>query len=242
MPSTDSIKENAGAKGPTGEQGKEGETNSSQIEQVEVSTLQTSSEELTKSKEVSFEEVKEEVMKRIMEGDKIDAEREAAELTQQAALDFLDSVNSIGEKTRSEFPNYQEFRNSNELEDLIKTSGAKFKKISFSKRDMAIQSRVLGLETRENERRANRDPLVEVDALNKNFSLPRSIRKSKDGYVGFILDRKTEEEPSQFKYVEFSTLYAEFVKKQKGNAFGKWIDQEFEKLSQGSFELVKLKP
>ena len=236
VPSIDSIKEDAGAKGPTGEKGKESETNSSKIEQVDISTLETNSEEQTKPKVVSFEEVREEVMKRIMEGDKIDAEREAAELTQQAALDFLDSVNSIGEKARSGFPNYQEFRNSKELEELIKTSGAKLKKISFAKRDMAIQSRVLGLETRENERRANRDPLVEVDALNNKLFFTRSIRKSKDGYVVFILDRKTEEEPSQFKDVEFSTLYAEFVKKQRANAFGKWIDQEFEKLTQGNFE------
>ena len=236
VPSTDSIKEDTGAKGPTGEKGKESETNSSQIEQVDLSTLETNSEEQTKPKVVSFEEVREEVMKRIMEGDKIDAERESAELTQQAALDFLDSVNSIGEKARSGFPNYQEFRNSKELEELIKTSGAKLKKISFAKRDMAIQSRVLGLETRENERRANRDPLVEVDALNNKLFFTRSIRKSKDGYVVFILDRKTEEEPSQFKDVEFSTLYAEFVKKQRANAFGKWIDQEFVKLTQGNFE------
>ena len=128
VPSTDSIKENAGAKGPTGEQGKESETNSSQIEQVDLSTLETSSEELTKSKEVSFEEVKEEVMKRIMEGDKIDAEREATELTQQAALDFLDSVNSLGEKVRSGFPNYQEFRIPKNLRILLKLQGAKFKK------------------------------------------------------------------------------------------------------------------
>jgi hypothetical protein len=122
------------------------------------------------------------------------------------------------------------------VEELIKTSGAKLKKISFAKRDMAIQSRVLGLETRENERRANRDPLVEVEALNNKLFFTRSIRKSKDGFVVFILDRKTEEEPSQFKDVEFSTLYAEFVKKQRVNAFGKWIDQEFVKLAQGNFE------
>ncbi len=237
MPSIDSIKEDAGAKGPTGEKGKESETNSSQIEQVDLSTLEIDLEEQTNPKVVSFEEVKEEVMKRIMEGDKIDAEREAAELTQQAALDFLDSINSIGEKARSQFPNYQEFRNSKELEKLIMTSGAKLKKISFAKRDMAIQSKVLGLETRENERRTNRDPLVEVDALNNKLFFTRSIRKSKDGYVVFILDRKTEEEPSQFNEVEFSTLYAEFVKKQRANAFGKWIDQEFEKLVQGNFEL-----
>ena len=235
-PSTDSIKEDAGAKGPAGEKGKESETNSSTVEQVDLSNLETISEEQTKPKEVSFEEVREEVMKRIMEGDKIDAEREATELTQQAALDFLDSVNSIGEEARSGFSNYQEFRNSKELENLIKTSGAKLKKISFAERDMAIQSRVLGLVTRENERRANRDPLVEVDALSDKLFFTRSIRKSKDGYVVFILDRKTEEKAGQFKDVEFSALYAEFVKKQRANAFGKWIDQEFQKLAQGNFE------
>ena len=242
VPSTDSIKEDAGAKGPAGEKGKEGETNSSQIEQVGISDLHTIPEEPTKPKEVSFEEVREEVMKRIMEGDKIDAEREATELTQQAALDFLDSVNSLGEKVRSGFPNYQEFRNSKKLEDLIKTSGAKFKKISFAKHDMAIQSRVLGLETRENERRANRDPLSEVDALNERHFFTKSIRKSKDGYVVFILDRKPKRNQVNLKMLIFPPSMLSILKNKGQMHSGNGSIKNLKNFLKVISKLVKLKP
>ena len=72
---------------------------------------------------------------------------------------------------RSKFTNYQEIRSSNEMKDLLQSSGAKIKKVSFAKRDMAVKSRVLGLQSRESERRSNRDPLMEVDALNDRLFL-----------------------------------------------------------------------
>ena len=70
-------------------------------------------------------------MKRIMEGDKIDAEREA-ELTQQAALDFL--IRSIPLERRLVL-NFQitkslEFQWTEKHEDFR----CQVKKISFSKR------------------------------------------------------------------------------------------------------------
>ena len=69
--------------------------------------------------------------------------READELAKEAALAFLDSINSFGERMRSKFTNYQEIRSSNEMKDLLQSSGAKIKKVSFAKRDMAVKSRVL---------------------------------------------------------------------------------------------------
>ena len=100
---------------------------------------------------------------------------------------------------------------------------------------MAIQSRVLGRDKRKWKK--SKPWSFGWSWCSQQQAFHQIHSEIKDGYIGFILDRKTEEEPSQFKDVEFSNLYAEFVKKQKGNAFGKWIDQEFEKLSQGSFEL-----
>ena len=226
VPSEDSAEVEAGAKGPTGPAGI-AESNSTVVDQNKTT--------------VTYEKKKEEVRNRIIEIDKLDAQREADELAKEAALAFLDSINSFGERMRSKFTNYQEIRSSNEMKNLLQSSGAKIKKVSFAKRDMAVKSRVLGLQSRESERRSNRDPLMEVDALNDRLFFTRSIRKTNNGYAIFILDRKTKEKPGNFESSDFSSIYSEFIAKERANAFGEWLDQQFEKLSAGKLDLEKVK-
>ena len=83
VPSEDSAEVEAGAKGPTGPAGI-AESNSTVVDQNKTT--------------VTYEEKKEEVRNRIIEIDKLDAQREADELAKEAALAFLDSINSFGER------------------------------------------------------------------------------------------------------------------------------------------------
>ncbi len=191
--------------------------------------------------EVTFEEVRDEVRRRIVEGDKMDAEREAEELAKEAALDFLEVINSLGDRLVSKYASYQDLRKSGELEEALKESGGKVKRVSFSEKDMSLQARILGLERRESERRSNREPLQEVQALNEKLFFTRSVRSTKTGYAVFILDRKTKEKPSDFAKVDFSLLYSELIGKQRTKAFNDWADEQFARLSnpKASFEKGK---
>ena len=62
---------------------------------------------------------------RIIEGDRIDAERYAASDAREAALKFLDEINQLQDLLRNKYPNYNERRNSTELSDLIAKHKAK---------------------------------------------------------------------------------------------------------------------
>ena len=49
----------------------------------------------TELREVSFEEVKDQVRQRIIDGDRIDAERYAENAAKEAAFKFLDEINEL---------------------------------------------------------------------------------------------------------------------------------------------------
>ena len=118
VPSEDSAEVEAGAKGPIGPAGI-AESNSTVVDQNKTT--------------VTYEEKKEEVRNRIIEIDKLDAQREADELAKEAALAFLVSINSFGERMRSKFTNYQEIRSSNEMKDLLQSSELKSRKFPLRK-------------------------------------------------------------------------------------------------------------
>ena len=215
-----------GAKGPVGP------SDSNNSDSLELDLLSDLDEELNKSAtmKISFDDVREEVKQRIIDGDRIDAERDAEEMAQEQALNFLEEINRLGDRLRSQYKNYQELRNSQELKDLIESQIASPRSISFAKRDMAVQSSILGLERRESEKRSNREPLEEVESLNERLFFTRSIRKTKDGFSIFILDRKTNKSPGRFEDASFSILFKEYAKKSKLLAFNDWLDVEFKNL------------
>lgn len=237
-PSLNSLKKKAGAKGPEGDKGADGNWTESDGKS---SLTQALGADLNKSQAplVAYEDVKEEVRKRIMEGDKLDADREARELAKESALAFLEAINALSDRLHSTYESYQEIRQSPELLQGLKASGGKLKRVKFSSKDMGLQSRILGLETRGSERTANRNPLEEVEALTEKKFFTRSIRQTQNGYAVFILDRKTKESMSDFEKADFSLLYREFLKKMRTNEFAKWIDTQFEKLTKpgSSFSL-----
>ncbi|MDG1139015.1 MAG: hypothetical protein P8N49_05795 [Opitutales bacterium] len=237
-PSLDSLQKKSGAKGPEGERGADGNSTKAGGKLL---LTQTSDADLNNSQTplVAYEDVKEEVRKRIMEGDKLDADREASELAKESALAFLEAINALGDRLHSSYESYPQIRQSKELLESLKVSGGKLNRVKFSSKDMGLQSRILGLETRASERKANRNPLKEVEELTEKRFFTRSIRQTQKGYAVFILDRKTEESISVFEKADFRLLYREYLKKMKTIEFGKWIDTQFEKIAKtgSSFSL-----
>ena len=90
---------------------------------------------------------------------------------------------------------------------------------------MEIRGGILGLERRATEKRKNRAPLQEVADLSENSFFTRSIRKSRDGYVIFLLDKKTEKGPGSFADASFSLLYSEYASQLKADAFAELADR-----------------
>jgi hypothetical protein len=160
---------------------------------------------------VTFEEVKEEVAKRILQLDREEAKREAERLSREDALTFLESLNQLGDRLRSKYGDFPKIRNSSELDELISQSGAKERKISFNADEMNVQAMVLGLEARESERRSNREPLEEVSQLNERIYFTRSVRKTRDGYAVFLLNRKVGKEDGEFESTQFNKLYDQYI-------------------------------
>ena len=232
-PSPDEIEDLNGSKGPDGEKGVPEANASSKPEEL---TFATNLLDDQNQSEITFEDVRDEVKQRIVESDEQDAKRESEELAKEAALKFLEDINAFGDRSGAKFQQYSLLRESEELKSLLKASEGKLKPISFTQKDMSMKSRILGLERRESERRANRDPLFEVESLNERLFFTRSIRKTKDGFAVFILDRRTKEKPSEFQQVNFSSLYTKFLDQEKAKAFGLWVDQKFEELQKQNDE------
>jgi hypothetical protein len=229
VPAVDALPKGQGAKGPEGERGVDGNGTAGNEAIGALKEFGTDSNQTT-APAVAYEDVKDEVRKRILEGDKLDADREATELAQESALKFLETINSSSDRLLSVHGSYEEIRRSKELKDILKESGGQLKRIAFSSQDMPVQARVLGLQTRESERKANRNPLEEVEALTEKRFFTRSIRKTQKGYAVFILDRKTTEKPGAFEKANFGLLYREYVKKVKVSAFSNWVDKQYKKL------------
>ena len=166
-----------------------------------------------------FEDVREEIRLRILEEDRLDAEREARVLARERSLDFLDQLNSLRDQLRSKYSTFSQRINSEEMKSLLDESKGAQQKISFGIKDMGVQAAILGLERRESERRANREPLEEVAALNENLFFTRSTRTVRDGFSIFILDRKTKEAPGELKNASFADLYRECAKDKKSKSF-----------------------
>ena len=57
--------------------------------------------------EVTFDQVKDEVRQRIIDGDRIDAERYAETAARDAAFAFLDEINSLQDKLKSKYNDYE---------------------------------------------------------------------------------------------------------------------------------------
>ncbi len=181
--------------------------------------------------DVNFEEVAEEVRKKVTSQDLADANNEADRLAKNAALEFLDQLNSFSDRIKRNYPDFISLRNSSEFGDFLKQSGADQRKISFSSKDMNVQTMVLGLERRSSEQRANKDPLLEVESLNETKFFTRSVRKSRDGHVVFLLDRKVKQQPAKYNDIVFSALCQEYLKNIRNSQFSKKVAAIQEKIS-----------
>ena len=68
--------------------------------------------------------------------------------------------------------------------------------------------------------------------MNERIFFTRSIRKSRDGFVVFVLDRKTEQSPGSFDEASFSLLYREFADKRKSDTFADRTDHVLQSLEE----------
>ena len=209
-----------------GEKGPVGETDSNvTVEALKLASSGLAENNQSKGKIVLFEDVREEIRLRIIEEDRLDAQREARELARERSLDFLDQLNALRDQIRSKYSTFSQKRDSEEMKSLLKESGGTERKISFAAKDMGVQAAILGMERRESERRSNREPLEEVSSLNERLFFTRSTRTVRDGFSIFILDRKTTETPGEFKNASFADLYREFVSEIQSEAFIAWTEE-----------------
>ena len=175
--------------------------------------------------EVTFEGVRAEVLQRVKEENRLDAEREAMEIARETAIEFLDELTEQGNRLKSKYKAYHQLRQSLEVTQLIEEKGSSFRSISFTEKEMAFQSHVLGLEKRPSENRSGKQPLEEVVALNERRFFTPSVRKARDGYVVFILDGHSEAGPGKYENASFRLLYREYGKDARAKAFSEAADK-----------------
>ena len=180
--------------------------------------------------EINFEDVVEDVRKKVEVQDLADANRESERLAKNAALDFLDELNRFSDRIRKNYSDFSSLRKSDELETFLRDSQAEQRKISFSPKEMNAQSMVLGLERRASEQRANKEPLEEVDSLDSSKFFTRSVRKARNGYLVFLLDGKVPKQPAAFAKLSFSLLCQEFMNDRRNTKFNDKADELIERL------------
>jgi hypothetical protein len=212
-----------GEQGPVGE----GDPNASSIQKIDfLADLKPESNASEKIAEVTFEDVREEVRQRIIEGDRIDAERDANDFAKEAASKFLLQLHDLSDDLNRKYASsYEQLRASPELSDLISQNNIVLGKIDFSDQEIDIRGGILGLERRESEKRSNIAPLNEVADLSKGSFYTRTIRKSRDGYIAFVLDKKTKKGPGTFSTASYSLLYREYAAQLKADAFADLADR-----------------
>jgi len=151
-------------------------------------------------------------------------------------------LNTDSDKLQKKFPDFQKFRNSEDFQNLLNSSGAVLRKISFSASDMNVQTMVLGLEKRASEQRSGKNPLEEVDSLDERKFFTRSVRKSRNGHTVFILDRKTPSSFSGFSELDYGLVCSEYLRDLKVSQFNLKVDEIKKKLAaQESFTDPALK-
>jgi hypothetical protein len=209
---------------PKGEQGPvgQGEANASEVVELALPPVPITDLNFSKTKQVTFDEVREEVRQRIIEGDRIDARRQAEDLAREAALKFLIEINDLGDQLRRSYPTYEQRRQSAELAKLIGAGGGVSVQIDFSEKEMERKGEALGLE--------KVNTLQEVASLNeKKFFTDRS-RKTREGFTIFLLDKKEEKGPGAFVDVPFSLLFEEYATQFRADEFVKLADQTLDSL------------
>jgi len=95
---------------------------------------------------------------------------------------------------------------------------------------MNVQNMVLGLERRASEQRTGKEPLEEVQSLNERKFFTRSVRKSRNGHVVFLLDHKTQASESEFTEIDYSLLCQQYLQDLRLDKFNLKVDEIKEKL------------
>lgn len=214
---------NATSVPPEGEQGPVGqnETNATGVVDLLPALVPDADLNVTKTKELAFEDVREEVRQRIIEGDRINAERDAQGEARKRALDFLIAVNDLGDELRSKYSSYDQLRNSVELNKLIEDAGGVRVPVDFSEKEMEGLVQGIGLEKKA--------VLEEVASLTEKKFFSRS-RKTRDGYAVFLLTGKKEKGPGSFADASFSVLFQEYARQFRSDEFVKLADRTSEGL------------
>ena len=128
----------------SGEQGPVGETEPPKDQIIDSLALLAEANESAEVAELTFEDVREEVRQRIIEGDRIDAERDAEDLAKEAASKFLLQLHQLSDDLKKKYASsYDQLRQSPELSDLISESNSATGKIDFSEKEMEIRGGIL---------------------------------------------------------------------------------------------------
>ncbi|MDC0157358.1 hypothetical protein OAK38_06335 [Verrucomicrobia bacterium] len=214
---------NATSVPPEGEQGPVGQNETNATGEVDLLPALVPDADLnvTKTKELAFEDVREEVRQRIIEGDRINAERDAQGEARKRALDFLIAVNDLGDELRAKYSSYDQLLDSVELNKLIEDARGVRVPVDFSEKEMEDLVRVHGLEKKA--------VLEEVASLTEKKFFSRS-RKTRDGFAVFLLKGKKEKGPGSFADASFSVLFQEYARQLRSDQFVKLADRTLEGL------------
>jgi len=209
---------------PQGEQGPvgQGEANASEVVELALPPVPIADLNVTKPKQVTFEEVREEVRQQIIEGERTNAERRSKDLARAAALNFLIEINNLGDELHRKYPTFEQRRKSAELAKLIGDAGGVSAQIDFSEKEMVAKGDELGLEKVET--------LQEVASLNEKMFFTDRSRKTREGFTLFLLDKKEEKGPGVFSEASFSLLFEEFASQFRADEFVKLADQTLDGL------------
>ena len=197
-----------------------GEANASDL--IDLASVSIPDLNVTKPKQVTFEEVREEVRQRIIEGDRKKAKESAEDLARGAALNFLIAINDLGDKLRRQYPTFEQRRQSAELAKLIGDAGGVSVQIDFSEKEMVGKGEELGLEKVET--------LQEVASLNEKMFFTDRSRKTREGFTLFLLDKKEEKGSGVFSEASFSLLFEEYASQFRADEFVKLADQTLDNL------------
>ncbi|MBO45688.1 MAG: hypothetical protein CMJ96_02215 [Planctomycetes bacterium] len=184
---------------------------------------------------ITFEEVREEVLARFLKDRRIHLEREARDLAEERAEDFVSELHALSRKATGKGGDPLEIRNNPGIVSLIaRLKPSDRHKATFSKGEIEVESKSVGLPA---------DALRDMLDLPSHRFFSEATYETTDGFAVMLLDARLPSSVKAFEKADFRVLVREFRMDRKKEAFqtrGEEIAEALRKGLEGGGSLAEV--
>ena len=186
------------------------ENNATQVAETNATSSAEESKEPEPEPPVTFEEVRQQVLDRVLEERRLELESEARDLAEKRAEDFISELHNLSRSLTEQGGDALQMRQDPSIEALIKGFQLSDKKAVFSSGEVETNARVTGLPA---------DALRDMLDLPSHRFFSEATYETDYGFAVMLLDARMEASSKDFAAADFRVLVREFRTERKQEAF-----------------------